>query len=467
MRTKAAPEEGGGAWADGIRGGVGPLYLRIVDALERAVAQGHLRPGDRLPAQRQLASRLGVDLTTVTRAYAEARRQHLLEARGPVGTYVAAPKVELTQMVDLSMNIPPPPAGIDLADLLKQGVSQVLMRSDVDLLMTYHLGGGGVVDRAAGARWLAPMLGSVDAARVIVCPGAQAALAALILACTRPGDAILAEPLIYPGLRAAAAQLGRRVLTVPTDAMGMRPDALEQACVESGAPLIYLNPTLQNPTSLTMPDSRRGEIVRVAARYNARIIEDDPYWLLAEDAPAPLASHAADRVFYIATLSKCLSPGLRTAFVLLPDAQSQEAFLPALRSFALMSTPLTTALVTQWIHDGAAAQLLAGVRDEARARRGLAEQILATAAYPGQASGGVHVWHPLPSYWTALDLAAAARARGLAVTPANVFHAGDNPPNAIRISLGGGQDRALLAAALKTLSALLARKPSAERELVV
>jgi DNA-binding transcriptional MocR family regulator len=61
--------------------------------------------------QRQLAAQLDVDLTTVTRAYDEARRRNLLEGRGARGTYVAAPKVELTSILDLSINTPPPPDG--------------------------------------------------------------------------------------------------------------------------------------------------------------------------------------------------------------------------------------------------------------------------------------------------------------------------------------------------------------------
>lgn len=87
----------------------GPRFLQIADALQAALAAGSLKPGDRLPPQRLLAAQLGVDLTTVTRAYDEARRRHLLEGRGARGTYVAAPKVELASVIDMSMNTPPPP----------------------------------------------------------------------------------------------------------------------------------------------------------------------------------------------------------------------------------------------------------------------------------------------------------------------------------------------------------------------
>lgn len=446
------------AWLDGLVLHGGPRYLQIADFIERALSDGRLKPGDRLPPQRRLADLLKVDLTTVTRAYDEAKRRNLLEGRGAQGTYAAAPKVELVVMLDLSLNMPPPPEGVDFDDMLKQGLAQVLLRTDSDLLMSYHMGGGSQAARAAGAAWLAPMLGRVDPEHVAICPGAQAALAALILMLSKPGEVILAEPAVYPGLRAAAALLGRQVVAVAADGAGMLPDRLERACRQHGATLVYLNPTLQNPTALSMPEARRREIALVAGRCGARIIEDDPYWLLAGAAPPPLAQLAPRHVVYVASLSKALTPGLRTAFVLLRDPHERAHFLRALRSFTLMGSPLTTALATQWIHDGAAACLLAGVRSEACARQQLARHIFA-GSLNGPAEG-IHVWLPLPGYWSSRELAAAAAAQGTAVTASDAFVAGPQPPNAIRIALGACRDRAQLGAALRTVAALLAHKPA-------
>ncbi|MDR3385061.1 aminotransferase-like domain-containing protein [Cupriavidus basilensis] len=465
-QSKSIQDDGAApGWAAAFVRGEGARYQQIVGFIERAVGDGRLNPGDRLPPQRELARQLGVDLTTVTRAFTEAKRRNLIEARGALGTFVAPPKVELAQMVDLSMNVPPPPAGVDFHDLLQRGLSQVLLRSDAHLLMTYQLGGGSRADRAAGAMWLKPVLESVSPQQLIACPGAQAALAALILTLTQPGEAILAEPLTYPGLRAAAEQLGRRVVTVATDDDGMRPDAMEQALREHGARTIYLNPTIQNPTTRTMPAHRRRDVALAAQKCSAWIIEDDPYWLLGSDAPPPVAHFAPGQVYYVATLSKCLSPGLRTAYIRLPEARSRAGVLAALRSFALMSTPLSTALATQWIHEGSAAQLLAGIRTEAFARRELARQLLFSADQAPPS--GIHVWHNLPSYWTSLALTQAARAEDLRVTASDAFYAGPTPPNAIRISLGGVETRAHLAAALKKLAELLVRRPQASREIVV
>ena len=447
-------------WLPRLAAQGGPRFLQIADALHAAVADGSLAPGDRLPPQRLLAAQLGVDLTTITRAYDEAKRRHLLEGRGARGTYVAAPKVEWNSMLDLSMNIPPPPEGVDFGDLLKQGVAQVLMQADAELLMTYHLGGGSDADREAGARWLAPMLGDVDARQVVVCPGAQAAIAASILALTEPGDAILAEPMTYPGVMAAAASFGRRVVPVEADAHGMLPDELEQACRQQQAGLVYLNPTLQNPTAITMPEHRRKALARIAQRCRLRIIEDDPYWLLADAPPPPIATFAPEQTHYIATLSKCLTPGLRVAFVLLRDPQERARFLAALKAFAPMATPLTAALATQWILDGSAAELMEGVRKEARLRHRMAGDLLA-GRYSGTGDG-LHVWLELPGYWSSAQLAQATRDEGIAVMPAEAFATtggGSVNANAIRISLGSIQERGRLQAGLRRLSDLLARRP--------
>jgi DNA-binding transcriptional MocR family regulator len=452
-------------WLPRLAAHGGPRFLQIADALQAAVTEGSLKPGDRLPPQRQLAAQLDVDLTTVTRAYDEARRRNLLEGRGARGTYVAAPKVEFTSVLDLSMNTPPPPDGVDFDDMLKQGLSQVLMRADNDLLMTYHLGGGSDADRKAGASWLAPMHGQLDARQVVVCPGAQAAIAASILALTQPGDVILAEPTTYPGLRAAATQFGRHIIAVEADKHGMVPDMLEEACRRHKPGLVYLNPTLQNPTAVTMPERRRRELAGIAQRCNVRIVEDDPYWLLADAPPPPIATFAPERVVYISTLSKCLTPGLRVAFVLVRDTHERERFLAALRSFALMAAPLTAALATQWILDGSAGGLLEGVRKEARLRHRMARDILA-GRYSG-AGDGLHVWLELPAYWTSSQLARAADGEGIAVTPAEVFATGDGSVHAIRISLGSIKDRGRLRAGLQRLSQLLAGRPESFSAAVV
>jgi DNA-binding transcriptional MocR family regulator len=438
----------------------GPRYLRIVGFIERAIADGRLKAGDRLPPQRQLAGWLELDLTTVTRAYAEARARQLIYARGAYGTFIAAPKVELAPIIDLGMNIPPPPAGLDFGELMKRGMQQVLTRVDASLLMTYHANGGNRADRAAGALWLAPMLGKVDPQRIAVCSGAQTALASLIVALTQAGDGIAVEPLTYPGILTAANQLGRRIVTLACDEHGMLPDAIARACRDGAIRAVYLNPTLQNPTGHTMPEQRRRDIARVIHACQVPLIEDDPYWRLADRAPPPIAHCAPEYAHYIATLSKCLSPGLRTAYVVSPDDAAQARFLAAMSTLVLMPSPLMTAMTTQWMHDGTALRMLDGVSAEAQARMQLAERVLARReqTWPDI---GIHLWYNLPEPWTTQSLVLAARAEGLAVTASDAFSAAGTDVRAIRLSLGGVRERARLAQGLQKLAGILARGEAA------
>src|SRR3954468_19990006 len=105
-------------WAPTLEDRTGPLYQRIVDALSADVASGRLRHGQQLPTHRALAKALAIDLTTVTRAYAEARQRGLTEARVGQGTFVAEGMVRQADApspaFDLTMNLPPQPLAADL-----------------------------------------------------------------------------------------------------------------------------------------------------------------------------------------------------------------------------------------------------------------------------------------------------------------------------------------------------------------
>ena len=454
---------GPASWTPALSPSGGPLYLQIVDGIAAAIGSGALREGDRLPTQRALAETLGVDFTTVTRAYAEARRRNLLDAVTGRGSFVAPRRDPAAPPLDLSMNIPPAPRGIRLAELVARGVAEIAARSNVDLLMSYHPGAGSSAERAAGAAWLRPTLGAIDPDRILVAAGAQAAILAILSVAAEPGETVLCEPMVYPGLLSAAAQLRLHVVAVAVDRDGMRPEALAEACHGRGRRLVYLNPTIGNPTSITMSEARRRAIASIAETHGLKILEDDPYSPLAPDAPPAFARIAPTLTWHVATLSKTLTPGLRVAYVVAPGHAERARLAEALRAVTLMAPPLMSALLSGWIRDGVAADLLAGVREEAAARQSLARKALPQAtAHPN----GLHLWLPLGEGWDRRLLAERARAQGLAVTPSDAFRAGGPSVEAVRISLGAVPERARLGAALETLAAILAEGPKASREVV-
>jgi DNA-binding transcriptional MocR family regulator len=449
--TRDRPTAG---WLRRVRTGQGrPIYLALVEALETAVREGELQPGDQLPPQRAVADQLGIDFTTVTRAYGAARARGLVEGAVGRGTFVRRRAVDdEAGLIDLSMNLPPPPQGVSLAALLKETTAAVLDRTDVATLMAYHAGPGTPGQRAAGAAWLAATLGDVGPERIVVCPGAQSALTAVLTTIAGPGAALVVEPLTYPGIIALAARLRLRLVACPVDDEGFLPEALAGLCAEHRPAAVYLVPTNRNPVATTMDLARRREVAAVVAASAAWLIEDDPYSPLF-DIPLPaLATLAPARTFHIATLSKTLSPGLRTAFLAAPTDAMAQQIADALHATALMGSPLTTAVAVRWIRDGAAERILAGVRLEARARRTIAAEILPAAR--GDAEG-LHVWLDLPAGLDAGGLRALAAARGLALVGADAFAVTPDAPAGLRISLGGPAKASLLREALGNVAALL------------
>ena len=276
--------------------------------------------------------------------------------------------------------------------------------------------------------------------------GAQTALSALLDHLTAPGETILVEAFAYPGLLAAAARRGLRMIACPLDDQGLAPDALAGLVAEHRPRLLCCTPTFQNPTTATMGPVRRRAVADIARAAGVTIVEDDAYGLLPA-APLPaLADLWPEGVFHVATTAKTLSPGLRLAYVVAPPGQA-EGFAETLHAIAQMPAPLMAAVVTNWIRDGVAARVLAGVREEAVSRRALAAEAL-PAAVGGPES--LHVWLP--------DAMAtpAARERGLALVGAEAFRAPGVTGEGLRISLGAAGKRATLARGLKALAQLQA-----------
>ena len=442
--TKGSPNPAA-AWLRRIEALDGPAYRRLAQALENAVAEGELQPGDQIMAQREVARLVGIDFTTVTRAYALARERGLIEGTAGRGTFIRSRTEEgEAGLVDLSMNLPPPPAGLNLAGLLRETTGAILARTDPATLMAYHPGAGSLAQRTAGAAWLAPSLGEVDPARVVVASGAQTALSALLDHLTAPGDTIVAEAFAYPGLLATAARRGLTVVGCPLDDQGLEPEALARLVAEHRPRLICCTATFQNPTAATMDLSRRQAIVAIARAAATPIVEDDAYGLLPATPPPALASLWPEGVFHVATTAKTLSPGLRLAYVVAPPGRA-EGFATALHAIAQMPPPLMAAVATSWIRDGVAGRVLAGVREEAMARRALAAELL-----PGGVGGleSLHVWLPgARADW-------AAKAHGLALVGAETFRAPGFSGEGLRISLGAAGKRATLARGLRALANL-------------
>lgn len=441
-----------------------PRYLAIADVIADDIQSGRLMNGDRLPPQRKLAERLAVDFTTVARGYVEAQKRGLIESKVGQGTFVLAKakpaKAAGTArpvLVDFSMNLPPEPDDPVLIARMQAGLEAV-SRNLIPLLR-YQDFGGSQADKDAASSWLGRRALVPAQGRLFVTPGAHPALLAIFGILAKPGEVILAETLTYPGARSIAAQLGLKLHGLPMDEEGVDPDAFAEACKRLQPKALYLNPTLQNPTTLTISEPRRTAIAAVARRFRVPIVEDDAYGFIPLRGPAPFAAIAPDLTWHVAGLSKCIGAGLRAAYVLAPDVRSGWPFAAAARAANVMASPLTVALATRWIEDGAADAILRFIRTETAARQALATEILPAGSFRADPIS-FNLWVALPPPWTRSAFAAHMRSTGVGVVPSDAFAVDGNAPEAVRVCLGGPTNRAAIRAALEYMAHALTETPA-------
>ncbi len=435
-----------------------PAYLAIPDLIEEDLATGRLRPRDRLPGLRDLADELSLNYTTVARAYAEAKKRGLLDARAGSGTFVRGRTVTLPlsggSSIEMTMNTPPEPA--DYAAHLRESAARLMANSDPYQLLRYQDFGGTPADKAAGAEWLRRRLTHCSPDNVLVCPGIHSALVALVSQLASQGATICLDTLAYPGIKAIAAQLGVRLQALARDDEGPLAHSFEALCKTDKPAALYCNPTLQNPSTLTLTRRRREALADVALRYSVPIIEDDAYAMLPQQAPDTLASFAPELTYYITGMSKNLGAGLRVAYLHAPTPRQAQRLAGALRATTVMASPFTVSLATQWVADGTAQEMLSAIRSESKARQAIAARVLGASSYDAHPDG-FHLWLRIPREggWSASELALQLRSQGIAAVAGAAFSTDGNPPDAMRVCLGGSKNRSECERALRVIAETL------------
>lgn len=441
-------------WTPDLSGRNRVKYLALVEAIAEAVAAGRLKPGDRLPTHRDLAWRLRVNTSTITAAYREAARRHLVSGEVGRGTYVLADSAEAAlfalkepagaapDTIDLSTNVPArAPEDTDLAEAL----AALLAEDDTAALTAYHAPALLHRAAAAGARWLAARGLSLRPADVLPCAGAQQGLLAVLLALAGPGETVLVEEATFPGMKALARQLRLKLHPLPLDADGITPDGLDAACRQTAARVAVLVPILQNPTTATLPPERRVAVAEVARRHGVTVVEDDVYGGLT-DTP-PLAALLPDHGVVVTGLAKVAAPGLRFGLIAGPP-RLLAPIRAEVHATSWPASPLMLALSCRWIETGVAARRQDWQRREVAERRRLAERLLGRTLPDS------------PHQWLAVDADATAvaeriKAAGVEVVPGPLFAVGREAPQAIRVSLTAAKSRRDLAVGLERLAAVL------------
>lgn len=427
----------------------GAKYLAIADAISSAVERGGLHAGDRLPPQRDLAARLGVDLTTVTKAYDHVRNRGLIAARGRAGSFVL-PQDAIAAVPpprDTGMNMPPEVEGGSLLTAWERTTGALLRAAGAGGRLHYVPAGGREADRIAGTRIFDRIGLACHPDQVIVTAGSQNALHAIVSTALKRGDTVACGAHVYPGFLALARKAGLRLAPMAR----VEAAELEALCRRESVAALYVVPTNDNPTTATLAAAERAALADVARRRGIQLIEDDAYGQLAERPNLPLSSLAPELGWYIATTSKAISPALRVAHVRAPSLRQALALAAEVHDSSVMAPPLNAALVTCWIEDGSYDRLVAETRAEATRRQTIAAEILPRESYAAHPCG-YHLWVPLGADDNAAQIGAALGATGITAISADSFAPGPTATPGLRVSLGGAIDVPDIRRGLTTLA---------------
>lgn len=401
----------------------GTLRERVCSTLRRAIHHGALGPGQRLPSSRVLAEDLGVSRVTTEAAYAQLEAEGYLQRRVGQGTFVAinivkspsAAKVsgeprlslrgtQIAQTGGCHDPLQPLPFAAGSPDLRafplklwKQLTAQQL-RLRGEALMRYGDPQGYFPLREAIAGYVSQTRGvNCDAQQVVVLTSSQQALQLIATLLLDSGDKVWMEDPGYRGARNAFSSVGAELVPVKVDDAGLMPDE------HLPAPrLIYLTPSHQYPTGVALSLPRRLELLALAQRQRAWIIEDDYDSEFHYDGQPMPAMQGLDRhgnVLYLGTFSKALFPSLRLAYLVLPPALV-EPFTTARTVYDGHSAQLMQAVTAEFIQQGHFAAHIRYMRQLYRSRRDLllveVQEKLGHFATPQPAGGGLQlsVWLP-------------------------------------------------------------------------
>lgn len=445
------------------------LHEQVADHVRRLIADGSLRPGDRVPSLRALRRQFGVSLSTVTRAYETLELHGWIEARPQSGFYArergraalptpgggrptgepagidreamarAIMSAAGDNVVTLSLALPPDEHLPVKA--LSRSLRRVL-REQPDALTHYAYAPGAEPLRQQIAARAADLGCRIRPAEVLVTTGCSEALALALRSVAGPGDVIAVESPTFFKILSVIESLGMRALELPTDPTeGVDPEALELAFARNRVRAALLQPSFNNPLGSLMTDEVRARIAAAAARHRIPVIEDDIYGDLhfGERRPRPLRAFDADGwVLTASSFSKTIAPGYRIGW-LLPGRFFERA-LSAQHDLTFAGATPAQLAVADFLATGGYARHLRRVRGAYRDQVARMRQAVGRHFPPGtrvsQPAGGFVLWVELPGGVDGTAVYRRAYHEGIRVAPGRLFAPGRDYDRYLRLSAG-------------------------------
>ena len=444
-------------------------YEDLAEHVASLIANGALRPGDRLPSVRELRRDRGVSPATVTHAYQLLEARGLIETRPQSGHYVSA-RLEPRSAGASRARTAARATKVDVSELVFEILDSIREHRVVPFgsafpspmlfpwrTLARHLG--------AAARKMNPWStveslppGSLELRRqiarrylrfgarvlpdeIVITNGAMEALHLSLQSLTRPGDAVAIEsPSFYACLQAVES-LGLKAVEIPTDPReGVELGALERAIDTHKVRACWFMTSFQNPLGATMPDEKKRDLVRLLESRDIPLIEDDVYSELYFSSRRPRAAKSFDDrglVLHCGSFSKCLAPGYRLGWVAAGRFTREVQRRKVMTSLAT-SIPVQDAIADVLAHETYDAHLKKLRRSLAAQQQSLLRSV--RQHFPAQRvtepEGGYFVWLELPPATDSLELHRLALKHGISLAPGPIFSPRREYRNCVRLNYG-------------------------------
>ncbi len=422
---------------------------------------GEWSVGTKLLPQRELASRFGVNRSTVIYALDELAADGLIESRVGQGTAVinntwsllaAAPPQDWNSYVQSGAHQP----NIQMIQLINKAEAESttirlgtgelspdllpvdLMReqfSSSPIAGRFSLG----YSEPKGSPYLREIISnyllakgiSASPASIMIVSGGLQGLQLISLGLLHSGSAIFVESPTYLNSIQVFQSAGMQLLGIPMDPSGLQTGAIGRMKRQHDAALLYTIPTFHNPTGYLLSAERRTELIRICNQERLPVIEDDVYGDLWFDSPPPRPLKALDQqglVLYMGSMSKTLGPGLRIGWIVGP-----QPVIDRLADIKMQtdygSSSLSQYAVAHWLSSGLYEQHLVRIRTELKARRdcmlGILEHYFGELASWHIPQGGFYIWLRLREPVPMRQLFDQALKEGILLNPGAIYDRND------------------------------------------
>lgn len=445
-----------------------PIYYCLADLLERDIKSGKLSANTKMPPQRELADYLDLNLSTITKAYKLCQMRGLIHAITGKGTFVTPYANISTSTVEKVSSPRIEMAAIhpyyDTNAAIRDLTIEILNKPFSEQLFEYShpLGDRGQILTAA--QWLKRVGLDADEHNTMIASGAQNALATILSSLFEAGDCIAVDIYTYPNFISLANLLYLQLVPIESDADGMLADQLEQTCTTRKIKGIYMMPAGSNPTNIHFSNHRKKEIAEVIRRKNLIAIEDDNYAMLLDEPYTPLTFEAPEHCIYVSGLSKPLCPGLRIAYMYLPE-QFIEPMEQGMFAQNLKISSLNMEIAAEVIRSGLDRKIIQKKQRAAEKRN-----VIYASYFPGQSlcMHSYYQWLYLPENVTGRVCEMELLRQGISVFGAERFFCGNHgKTNAVRVATCSPENEEQLRRGLRGLKRFIHEQEQIKQPFIV